>query len=288
MKRRTVTVSSEQKLIKALVPGVVSDESEAARLLTRGAVYVNGKRAKHDVLVQPGQILSAVLEESGREAKHKSLKFEIEVLFEDADVLVLNKPSGQVAQPTPGRVGESLIDTATTHLKHEAGLVHRLDRETSGVTIFGKHAKATAALAEAFRLGEAKKRYLAVTVAGLKAKGVIDLPLSKDPSRPGRWRASKQANGISAVTNFERLFDGEYALVSLFPQTGRTHQLRAHLAGLGHPILGDTLYGGPGDMRCLLHAQSLRVLGRTFHAPVPDDVRVYFEKSGTAVPEGEW
>ncbi len=280
MKRRTVTVTTAQSLVKALVPGIAASELEAKQLISRGAVYLNGRRARHDVPVAVGAILSAVLEEGGRDVTEKPQRFSAEILFEDAHELALNKPAGQVAQPTPGRVGESLLDVATAHLGHPAGLVHRLDKETSGVTVFGKTAERTAALAEAFRLGHAKKKYLAITGPGLPASGTIDLPLSKDPSRPGRWRASRQANGIDALTTWERLFSGEFCVVALHPQTGRTHQLRAHLASIGYPILGDSLYGGTGDTRCLLHAERLEVLGRTHVAPVPADMQAFITRAG--------
>ena len=94
------------------------------------------------------------------------------------------------------------------------------------------------------------------------------------PSRG--WRASKAFQGIEAVTQFVRLSSTDaFSTVELFPLTGRTHQLRAHLAGIGFPIRGDRLYGGALDARCLLHAQRLEVLGRTFEAPVPPDLAVF-------------
>jgi 23S rRNA pseudouridine1911/1915/1917 synthase len=151
--------------------------------------------------------------------------------------------------------------------------VHRLDRETSGITVFGKTPASTSALAAAFREGRVQKEYLAITSSGLPASGVIELPLSKDPSRPGRWRASDTANGIDAVTHYERLADdGTYAVVALFPQTGRTHQLRAHLTGIGFPIVGDKLYGGDEGPRCLLHARRLKLDALSLEAPVPADL----------------
>jgi 23S rRNA pseudouridine1911/1915/1917 synthase len=163
--------------------------------------------------------------------------------------------------------------------------VHRLDKDTTGITLFGKTKEATSQLAAAFRDGKVKKTYLAICGPALPERGEIDLPLSKDPSRPGRWRASKKANGIAALTHYERRAVGEgFCVVALFPQTGRTHQLRAHLAGIGAPILGDAIYGGaetpprPGEAppaRCLLHAQRLELEGRVYESPVPDDLQRY-------------
>ncbi|HSP78793.1 MAG TPA: RluA family pseudouridine synthase, partial [Myxococcaceae bacterium] len=154
--------------------------------------------------------------------------------------------------------------------------------------------RATTALAEEFREGRARKRYLAaVGPVSLPPRGTIDLPLSKDPSRPGRWRATRAANGIPALTEYRVLYAGEdFCLVELLPRTGRTHQLRAHLTALGAPILGDRRYGGAAEAggipapRCLLHAQALELAHpRTgqpvrFEAPVPEELLRFFTSAG--------
>lgn len=278
MKRRAFTADKPSR-VEALLRGALAiSRDEAFALVDRGAVYVDGRRAKDAAArVAEGAKLMVVLEESGAAVTSAAPPApRLVVLYEDAEVLALNKPPGVTAQPTPGRVGDSLVDLATEHLRKQAGLVHRLDRETSGVTVFGKTPRATTRLAAAFREGRAKKEYLAVTASGLPDSGVIDLPLSKDPSRPGRWRASKAANGISAVTHFTKLRDdGAVSVVALFPQTGRTHQLRAHLAGLGFPIVGDKLYGGAEGPRCLLHAKKLEIDGLVIEAPVPPELARY-------------
>lgn len=112
---------------------------------------------------------------------------------------------------------------------------------------------------------------------GLPERGEFDLPLSRAPSRPGRWRASRSFQGIDALTRYARLSaTADHATVELFPLTGRTHQLRAHLSAIGFPIRGARLYGGDDAARCLLHAQRLEVLGRTFEAPLPADLVAYF------------
>lgn len=284
MKRKTVVAPRGEALKSLLIRELGIAPSGADRLLTRGAVYVDGKRVHEGRVLNNGERVTIVLEESGASTDSAaSSSLVVTTLFEDADVIVVDKPAGLPAQPTPGGA-ESLLDVVSKRLGFDAGLVHRLDRETSGVTIFGKHPQATSALAAAFRDGLAHKRYLAATSPGLPERGSITLPLSKDPSRPGRWRASAQANGITASTNYERLFSGdEFALVALMPLTGRTHQLRAHLAGVGWPIIGDTLYGGlESAHRCLLHAQRLEISGEAFEAPIPADLRAYFDRAGLA------
>jgi 23S rRNA pseudouridine1911/1915/1917 synthase len=306
MKRRTFRVDpphAQRPLGEALAAELNLPREEAERLVSVGAVYVAGRRCRDPkAKLTPGQVVTAVLEEGGQSplAAAPDSAPELRVLHEDADVIAVDKPAGMTAQPTEGRVGDSLVDRVGAHLKRPAGLVHRLDRETSGVTVFGKTPQATTALAEEFREGRARKRYLAaVGPVELSSQGVIDLPLSKDPSRPGRWRATRAANGIPALTEYRVLHAGaDFCLVELLPQTGRTHQLRAHLTALGAPILGDKRYGGAAEAggipapRCLLHAQALELAHpRTgqpvrFEAPVPEDLARFFETSGVAAPSG--
>ena len=274
MKRRVFNVEKASRLEAVLRDGLDLSHDEAFALVNRGAVYLDGKRAKDaSTRVGPPQKVTVVLEEGGVAVTEAAVsKPKLVVLYEDDEVLGVNKPAGITAQPTPGRVGDSLLDLAGEYLKRNAGLVHRLDRETSGVTVFGKTNRATSDLAEAFREGRVQKEYVAIVASGLPEEGTIDLPLSKDPSRPGRWRASKKANGIEALTLFKKLSDdGVHARVALFPKTGRTHQLRAHLTGIGFPIVGDKLYGGAEGPRCLLHARVLQIDRLVIEAPLPDD-----------------
>ncbi len=274
VKRRTVVAPRGEALKSLLIRELGLTPAASDSLLERGAVYVDGKRVTEGRVLGEGSKVTIVLEEAGASTNQPLALAALEVptLYEDHDVVVVNKPAGLPAQPTPGGA-QSVLDVVSSRLGRLAGLVHRLDKDTSGVTIFGKNPKATSRLAAAFREGTAKKRYLAITGPGLAQQGSIDLPLSKDPSRPGRWRASSAANGIEAHTLYERLFSGEqFCVVALTPLTGRTHQLRAHLTSLGAPIVGDTLYGGsPAFARCLLHAQHLAIDGKAFEAPLPAD-----------------
>jgi 23S rRNA pseudouridine1911/1915/1917 synthase len=272
VKRRTILVAS-----KGTLETVLRGEGVAAarELIRTGAVYLRGRRVTEPThSVQPGDVMTVVLEESGQlMGAVPSAVVSLAVLHDGPDFLVVNKPAGVVAQPTPGRLGDSLLDAASRHLGRTAGLVHRLDKETSGVTLFGKTPEATSAAAQAFRGGTARKVYLAVCGSQVPDAGHIDLPISKDPSRPGRQRASRRANGARAQTAYRVLSRlDECAVVALYPQTGRTHQLRAHLTALGAPIVGDTLYGGAPGPRCLLHALRLTLLAQTFAAPPPTDL----------------
>lgn len=300
MKRRSFEVGpAEAGALAAVLAGRLEvARSEASALVHRGAVYVRGRRARDPgQSVHAGDRILVVLEESRRSVLAPEPEPpRLRVLYRDRSLLAVDKPAGLPAQATQGGA-TSLLDRVAAELGCEAGLVHRLDRETSGVTVFGLARRATAALSAAFREGRVEKQYLAATGPALPEAGTVDLPLSRDPSRPGRWRASARAQGIRAVTDFRRLGSGSgFALAVLWPRTGRTHQLRAHLAALEAPLLGDVRYGGArraGDEvvgRCLLHAQGLVLphpdTGETviLEAPVPEDLGRLFARCGVSIP----
>jgi 23S rRNA pseudouridine1911/1915/1917 synthase len=305
VKRRTFQATGAhvgRSVAEAVAAELELPVEQVRKLVEAGAVYLVGRRCRDpEVRLRVGQVVAVVLEEGGRSVLEAPAAPppSLGVLFEDAELIAVDKPAGITAQPTEGRVGGSLVDLVSARLGTPAGLVHRLDRETSGVTVFGKTAQATTALAAEFREGRARKRYLAATGPGLPPSGTVDLPLSKDPSRPGRWRASRTANGVPALTVFRTLYTSpEYCLVELLPRTGRTHQLRAHLTALGAPILGDSRYGGAARAggssasRCLLHAQALELshprTGQPLlvESPVPEDLRRFFEHAGIPAPAG--
>jgi 23S rRNA pseudouridine1911/1915/1917 synthase len=202
MKRRSFTVEH-----RGGVAELVSDEletalAEAQALIDRGAVYLDGRRVRARVEAEVGATVMVVLEEAGSSVFERAAPPALSVLFENDDVVAVDKPSGLTAQPTPGRVGDSLVDVVSARLGFSAGLVHRLDRETSGVTIFGKTPEATSRLAEAFRAGRVTKQYLAVTAAGLAPSGTIDpgplarLGAGQRHSRPDPLRGSTGGPGV--------------------------------------------------------------------------------------------
>jgi 23S rRNA pseudouridine1911/1915/1917 synthase len=209
---------------------------------------------------------------------------ELPVIFENDDVIVINKPVG-VLTHTKGAVSEefTVADFVRRHMNepddtNRPGIVHRLDRGTSGIIIAAKNAEAKRHLQKQFQDRKAKKQYLAVVSGRPKHhKARIELPIERNPKAPASFRVG--ASGKSAVTDYEIIASNDkYSIISLRPVTGRTHQLRVHLHELGTPILGDTLYDGkksPIDRLCL-HAQSLEITipggdRRTFTADPPDD-----------------
>jgi len=256
----------------------------ARRALDAGGVFLDGRRFKvASRLLHPGQRVTVNLEEGGQAAPELAPLERSRLLYADADVAVVDKPAGVPAQPTLTSDRGTLPELVSALLGGSVTLVHRLDRETSGVTVFARTAAAAAALAEAFRTGAPSKTYLALCARSpAPPEGRIDAPLGKDPARAGLRRVHPA--GDAAATAYRTLRAGpSAALVEARPETGRTHQLRVHLAHLGAPLLGDARYGGPrrvGEVaipRVMLHAVSLELAHpRTgarllLEAPLPAD-----------------
>jgi len=219
------------------------------------------------------------------------------VLHRDAMMLVIDKPAGLAVHKGP-KGGETLadhLDALRFGLPNPPELAHRLDKDTSGCLVLGRHRKALADLGRAFADGSVAKTYMAV-VRGVpkETRGRIELKLSKRSPQRGWWM-QVDPRGQEAVTEWELLSAGEgFAVLALSPITGRTHQLRVHLDAIGHPILGDSIYGGasrlPGGPILHLHARRLvvptqRSRGRPgepveTRAPLPLHIRATLERAG--------
>jgi 23S rRNA pseudouridine1911/1915/1917 synthase len=214
---------------------------------------------------------------------------DLPILYEDDDCVVINKPAGILthAQGThvlEGTVASFLRDKVAADLEggERAGIVHRLDRATSGVIIGAKNAKALSALQKQFAERKVKKTYVAIAEGHLKQQeAIIDMAIERNPKAPATFRVG--ANGKPSTTHYKMVDENEKAsLVELRPETGRTHQLRVHLAQIGHPIVGDPLYGhGSYGDRLYLHALSLEITlptsreRKVFTAPLPPEFREY-------------
>ncbi len=195
------------------------------------------------------------------------------IVYRDRWLLALDKPAGMLSQSSARTPGELAADeVVTAHLAIETGrrpfvrLIHRLDRLTSGVLLFALDPSVTAPLAQIWARGEVERRYIAIVAGSLTGQRRVDLPLGKVEDE---WRFRVDPAGLPAVTEVEALETADHhSLVSCRLVTGRTHQVRVHLAAMGHPVLGDVLYGGPPSARVMLHAESLELPHPRDHRPL--------------------
>ena len=212
---------------------------------------------------------------------------DLPILYEDDDVIVVNKPSGLLThakgglsdEPTVAEIIRPKSSFATD--TDRPGIVHRLDRDTSGLLIIAKNPESATHLQRQFAERTAKKTYIAITDGKPKLNAAkIDLPIGRNPSAPSTFRIDP--NGKPAQTTYHVLAENDtQSLVKLKPTTGRTHQLRVHLAHLNAPILGDRVYGKSSDCRMMLHAQKLEITlpsgeRKVFEAAVPDEFKRFF------------
>ncbi len=255
--------------------------SAAVHIIEDGAVAVNGKgvtKAGHKL-----READSVKINYDQKAADKQPKLVLPIIYEDKSCVVINKPAGVLSHSKGAFNPEETVATWLTDkvegLSGErAGIVHRLDRATSGVMIGGKTAEAVAWLQKQFSQRKVKKTYQAVVSGRLgQEHAIIDMPIERHPKKPQTFRVGQR--GKAATTEYQVLANnGRFSLLELRPTTGRTHQLRVHLKQLGHPIVGDTLYGGQPAKRLYLHAESLELTlpnkqRRTFTVPTPADFR---------------
>jgi 23S rRNA pseudouridine1911/1915/1917 synthase len=195
----------------------------------------------------------------------------IRIVFEDRDIVVLDKPAGMVVHPGAGHAGGTLVNALLHHVKDlsgvggelRPGIVHRLDRGTSGLMVVAKHDRAHQELARQFADREVEKEYVALVWGVVHAGRRIDAPIGRDPNDRQRMstRARRARNAVTRVT-FSRDFNG-VSLLHVAIATGRTHQIRVHLSAIGHPIVGDSTYGGV-RRRTAAHLRAVQRLERPF------------------------
>lgn len=274
------------------VAEAVPELSRAAvqRLIGEGRIRVNGAVVKPSYRLEPGDSI-AVEVPPPVEVSIAPEPIPLDVVYEDADILVVNKPAGMVVHPAFGHTGGTLVNAVLAHCPDLAGvggelrpgIVHRLDKDTSGLIVVAKGDAALRDLQAQFKGREVQKVYLALVEGYVSPPtGLIDAPIGRDP-RARKKMAVVPRGGREAQTEYRVLetYDA-HTLVEAHPLTGRTHQIRIHMAFIGHPIVGDPVYGFRKQRtkapRLFLHAARLgfRLPGtgewREFQAPLPDDL----------------
>ena len=266
-------------LLCRLVPGLT--RSGAQRLLERGAVTLDGRSVRKNDRPAPGQVLEVLLPDPQPIAVLPQ-NIPLDVIYEDGDVIVVNKPVGLVVHPAPGHPDGTLVNALLYHCKNSLsgingelrpGIVHRIDRDTSGLIIAAKNDRAHLALAAQLQDHSLARTYEAVALGGLpEERGTVNAPIGRHPVDRKKMAIDRR-NGREAVTHWSVLarYPG-YTHVECRLETGRTHQIRVHLASIGHPLLGDTVYGAkkpvPGLAGQCLHARRLRFVHPSTGEPV--------------------
>jgi len=256
------------------------------RLIKQDAVHVNGKTEKnHYKIVLGDEVTAIVTPQSLGNVQAENIP--LDIFYEDADLVVINKPAGMTVHPGAGCPSGTLANALLYHCKElsgfhdqsRPGIVHRLDRDTSGLIVTAKNDQAHARLAKQFEERTIKKCYVALVEGDVQFdEGMIDAPLGPDPYH--REKRSVLSHGMKSAQTFYKVIKRlkGASLVLLMPKTGRTHQLRVHMAHLGHPILGDEKYGKSRSFpRLALHAKTISFEHPTtkrrveFSSPTPAD-----------------
>lgn len=263
------------------------------KLLKEGGITVDGKAVKSNYKLNAGdEILVQIPDPEPMDILPEDIP--LDVLYEDDDVLIVNKPKGMVVHPAPGHYSHTLVNAVLYHCKDQLsgingvmrpGIVHRIDMDTTGSLLICKNDAAHQILAEELKEHSITRRYHAIVHGNLKEdEGTVDAPIGRHPVDRKKM-STKSIHGRRAVTHYKVLERfGNYTYIECELETGRTHQIRVHMASIGHPILGDQVYG-PAKCPFRLQGQTLhaKILGfrhpstgdyMEFDAPLPE----YFQK----------
>jgi 23S rRNA pseudouridine1911/1915/1917 synthase len=253
--RLEVTGPAEGARLDAFLAGRLSElsRSRVVQLIAEGRVLLNGRAAKKSERVVPGDVVEVVVPPPVPSTVDPE-DIPLDVVYEDAHLLVVSKPAGLVVHPAPGHRTGTLVNALLHHVEDlsgiggvkRPGIVHRLDRDTSGLMLVAKHDQAHRRLAAALKRREIRRRYHVVAWGHLDQDRVtVDAPVGR--SHRNRKRMAVMEGGRRAVTRFARLARWPAAdLLEAELETGRTHQIRVHLAHIGHPVVGDAVYGAAG------------------------------------------
>ena len=277
--------------------------SQLQRLIKDGLAYVGSKRGRASTVVRLGDIVTLEIPPPRRAAPEPEA-LPLEIVYDDSDIVVVEKPSGMVVHPAAGHAQGTLVNALLHHVKDlsgiggalRPGIVHRLDRGTSGLILVAKHDQAHAELGRQFQNREVEKTYITLVWGVVQAGRRIDLAIGRDPVHRKKisTRSRRAREAVTRVTKAEHL--GGVSLLHVVIATGRTHQIRVHLSAIGHPVVGDPEYGGkrhhpPPHLRVVqhldrpfLHAANLAFChprdGRRvrFSSELPADLRVIVDE----------
>jgi len=276
--------------------GVWPSRSFVQKIIENGGVTLNGKRLKGSYRVAPGDHITVEWEEP-KPLTVQAEAIPLEILYEDSDVIVVNKPRGMVVHPAAGNYEGTLVNALLNHCQDlsgiggviRPGIVHRLDKDTSGVLVVAKNDQAHLSLSAQLKERRMKRLYLALVHGHPEPEGRIDAPLGRHPVE--RKKIAVVPGGKRAVTHFRvKTYYSKYALLEVRLETGRTHQIRVHLSYLGFPLVGDPVYGRKKEPVPIqgqaLHAAVLGfVHPRTgeyleFETPMPPEMQAALEWCG--------
>ena len=302
MKTVIVTAETAGERLDALLPALFPELSRAAaqRLIEQGAVTVDGAAVKKNHRAAPGARVSVTLPEP-EPAAPEAQEIPLEIVYEDADLIVINKPRGMVVHPAAGHADGTLVNALLWHCgdslsgvggERRPGIVHRIDKDTSGLILAAKNDPAHRALAAQLKEHSMFRVYEAVVYgAPMEDSGTVDAPIGRHPTDRKRMAVIHNQNSRPAVTHFEVIarYRG-YTHLRCRLETGRTHQIRVHMAHIGHPVAGDPVYAGRRaekdaflEGQCL-HARELEFThprtGERLHleCPLPDYFMAFLRK----------
>lgn len=298
-----IAETAEKRIDTYLAANTELTRSKIKKLITDGAVERNGKPCKANAEVRPGDAIRLRVPEENADALPEPEDIPLDVVFEDDDLAVINKPKGMVVHPAPGNPSGTLVNALLYRFRTlsntggaiRPGIVHRIDRLTSGLLVVAKNDAAHEALAKQFALHTAHREYLCIVHGNLKEdNGTVDAPIGRH--KTDRKRMAVTEDGRRAVTHWRVLERfGTETLLDVALETGRTHQIRVHMAYIKHPIVGDEVYGSAAPKLGLngqaLHGYRLTFTHpktgetMTFTAPLPEDFRTALVRLCGRIPE---